>query len=88
MKKTLITLLLAVFLSGFYMTAEASETVLENRAEASSVFAGSLNAMTIQRHRRWRRWRWRARRHERRERRRDRRHDRRERRRDRRHDRM
>lgn len=86
MKKVLTTLLLAVFLSGIYMTAEASETVLKNRVEAASVFAGSLNAMTIQRHRRWRRWR--VRRHIRRERRRERRHDRRERRRDRRHDRM
>lgn len=84
MKKVLITLLLAVFMSGLYMTAEASETVLENRVEAASVFAGSLNAMTIQRRRRWR---GRARRHERRERGRDRRHERRERRRERRRDR-
>lgn len=58
MKKVLTTLLLVVFLAGMHVVADGRETVRQNRTQETSAFAGSLNSLALQRHRR----RWRVRR--------------------------
>jgi len=77
MKKILVTIVLAISLTGSFVIAQGSESSLHEQVQVASTLNNAPGSAFVQRRWRWRR-RWR--RHERRERRRERREERRERR--------